>query len=165
MIRITPIAVSNPLITLEGKKAAMKPAREIPRPICSNPPITTAVKKASKEPSWAICMATIAVKPAAGPETLECEPLNAPITKPPTIPASNPENSGAPDAKAIPKQSGSATKNTTRPDTRSRNQTCGENRFTSLLLVCIRPPCQSEKPIAVDAQSDRSVPQTARSYA
>jgi hypothetical protein len=32
---------------------------------------------------------------------------------PPTIPAMIPEKSGAPDARAIPRQSGTATKNTT----------------------------------------------------
>jgi ATP-dependent DNA helicase RecG len=57
--------------------------------------------------------ATIAVKPAAGPVTLSCDPLNRPTTIPPTTPAIIPENRGAPDAKAIPKQSGSATSNTT----------------------------------------------------
>ena len=36
-----------------------------------------------------------------------------PTIIPPIIPAIRPENSGAPLAKAIPKQSGSATKNTT----------------------------------------------------
>ena len=54
-----------------------------------------------------------AAKPAAGPLTLECDPLMAPTTMPPMIPASKPENRGAPDARAIPKQSGSATRNTT----------------------------------------------------
>jgi hypothetical protein len=34
---------------------------------------------------------------------------------PPTIPAMIPENKGAPEASAMPRQSGKATKNTTRP--------------------------------------------------
>jgi hypothetical protein len=34
---------------------------------------------------------------------------------PPTIPAIIPENKGAPDANAIPKHNGSATKKTTKP--------------------------------------------------
>ena len=61
----------------------------------------------------------MAVKPAAGPETLVCEPLNAPTTTPPTIPATSPEKSGAPDANAIPKHNGSATKKTMTPDIES----------------------------------------------
>lgn len=44
------------------------------------------------------------------------ELLSAPTTKPPTIPAIMPDNGGAPDAKAIPKHRGRATKNTTRPE-------------------------------------------------
>lgn len=59
---------------------------------------------------------TIAVKPAAGPETEMLELLKYPTTKPPTIPAITPDNGGAPDANAIPKHNGNATKNTTKPD-------------------------------------------------
>jgi hypothetical protein len=56
---------------------------------------------------------TIATKPAAGPLTPICDPLKSPTTIPPIAPANNPEINGAPDANAIPKQSGTATKNTT----------------------------------------------------
>ena len=38
------------------------------------------------------------------------------MTIPPTIPAIIPDNGGAPEANAIPKHKGSATKNTTIPD-------------------------------------------------
>ena len=58
---------------------------------------------------------TITVKPAAGPLTLSDEPLANATTIPPTIPAIIPENKGAPDARAIPKHNGKATKNTTKP--------------------------------------------------
>ena len=51
--------------------------------------------------------------PAAGPLTPRLEPLAAPTTIPPTIPAIIPENKGAPEAKAIPRHNGTATKNTT----------------------------------------------------
>ena len=67
---------------------------------------------------------TITVKPAAGPVTLTFEPLARATTIPPTIPAMIPENSGAPDASAIPKHSGKATKKTTRP--------AGQSSFTYL---------------------------------
>jgi len=50
------------------------------------------------------------VNPAAGPLTPSGEPLAIPTTMPPTMPAMIPENKGAPDAKAIPRHKGSATK-------------------------------------------------------
>ena len=62
---------------------------------------------------------TIAASPAAGPLTLMCEPLSAPTTMPPMIPEMTPEMMGAPEASAIPRQSGIATRNTTRPAMRS----------------------------------------------
>lgn len=59
---------------------------------------------------------TIAVNPAAGPETEIFELLMNPTTRPPTIPAMIPDKGGAPEANAIPKHKGSATKNTTSPE-------------------------------------------------
>jgi hypothetical protein len=79
----------------------------------------TAVKKISKAPKSVIAVRTIAVKPAAGPDTLICEVLKYPTTIPPTIPEIIPENKGAPEAIAIPKHNGSATKKTTKPDAKS----------------------------------------------
>ena len=58
---------------------------------------------------------TNVANPAAGPLTLKGELLKAPTTKPPTIPAIRPLNGVAPLAIDIPKQRGSATKNTTKP--------------------------------------------------
>ena len=54
------------------------------------------------------------VNPAAGPLTETCDLEKAPTTIPPTIPAINPDIGGAPLAIAIPKQSGRATKKTTK---------------------------------------------------
>ena len=59
--------------------------------------------------------ATKVVNPAAGPETASGEPLMRDTTNPPMIPDKSPAYSGAPDAKAIPKHRGSATKNTESP--------------------------------------------------
>jgi hypothetical protein len=64
---------------------------------------------------------TITVRPAAGPLTLKWELLKDPTTKPATTPEMIPENNGAPEAKAIPKQRGKATRKTTSPD----NKSCG----------------------------------------
>jgi hypothetical protein len=66
-----------------------------------------------------IAVSTIAVRPAAGPETLICDRLKKPTTTPPTIPAIIPDNGGAPEAKAIPKHNGNATKKTTKPEAKS----------------------------------------------
>lgn len=94
----------------------MKPSRNEPRMICKNPAKTTAHKKSSKEPNEWMAVATMAVSPAAGPDTPSAEPEIAPTTIPPTIPAIKPENKGASDAKAIPKHSGTATRKTTSPE-------------------------------------------------
>ena len=77
------------------------------------PAITTANKKAGHEPSVAIDVRTITASPAAGPLTPSADPLAIPTIIPPTIPAMIPEKRGAPDARAIPRHSGTATKNTT----------------------------------------------------
>jgi hypothetical protein len=69
--------------------------------------------------NFKIAAATIAVNPAAGPLTLNCEPLNEPITIPPIIPEISPLNRGALEAKAMPKHKGKATKNTTIDDGKS----------------------------------------------
>lgn len=63
--------------------------------------------------------ATNVVKPAAGPDTPNDDPLMSDTTKPPTMPDSKPPYSGAPDASAMPIQSGKATKNTDKPAGRS----------------------------------------------
>ena len=61
----------------------------------------------------------MAVKPAAGPETLVCDPLKIPTTSPPTIPEIKPAMGSASDAMAMPRQSGSATRKTIVPDKKS----------------------------------------------
>ena len=93
----------------------MTPALRTPNNICSAPAITTAERNTSKEPSSFMAFNTITVRPAAGPDTEVCEPERAPITIPPMTPAMIPEKRGAPDARAIPKHKGRATRNTTNP--------------------------------------------------
>ena len=75
-----------------------------------------AQRKSSNAPRSVIAVKTIAVRPAAGPDTEIFELLIVPTTRPPTIPEIIPDKGGAPDAKAIPKHNGSATKNTTSPE-------------------------------------------------
>lgn len=77
------------------------------------PARTTAIKNISHVPKVAIAFNTITAKPAAGPLTPKFDPLMAPTTIPPTIPAIIPENKGAPEAKAMPKHNGVATRKTT----------------------------------------------------
>ena len=71
-------------------------------------------KKISKPfsipPKPSMAAYTIVAKPAAGPLTPKGEPLKVPTTIPPIIPAINPEIGGAPEAIAIPKHNGRATK-------------------------------------------------------
>ena len=56
-----------------------------------------------------LCFGT---RPAAGPPTPSCDPLNVPTTIPPIIPAIIPEKSGTPEAKTMPRQRGRATRKT-----------------------------------------------------
>ena len=107
------MAASNPLMTLEGKKAATNPARMAPSTSWITPASMTATRNASKDFSVAICANTTAARPAAGPLTLVCEPLSQATSNPPTTPLIRPAMSGAFEARAIPRQRGSATKNTT----------------------------------------------------
>jgi hypothetical protein len=98
-----------------GIKFPIPPAFKKPKSICSKPAKTTQAAKASKEPSVATELKTTAVKPAAGPLTLNGEPLKSVTTIPPIIPDNNPENKGALQARAMPMQRGRATKKTTMP--------------------------------------------------
>lgn len=91
----------------------MVPALINPKIIWITPAITTAARNNWKLPSAAIDVKTITVKPAAGPETESCDPLIDAVTIPPIMPVINPAKSGAPEAKAIPRHKGKATKNTT----------------------------------------------------
>ena len=83
------------------------------------PAIKPANKKALNEPKSVIATRTIAVKPAAGPDTDKWDLLKYPTTIPPIIPDMIPENKGAPLASAIPKHNGKATKKTTKPAAKS----------------------------------------------
>ena len=77
------------------------------------------------------------MSPAAGPETPNLEPLRAPTTTPPTTPAIIPENilgklsipCTSVEAKAIPKQSGRATRYTTTLE--------GKSFFQLIFLVLV----------------------------
>ena len=71
--------------------------------------------KVSKDCNSSIAAKTITANPAAGPLTPKADPLRRATITPPIIPATSPENKGAPDAKEIPKHSGIATSVTTIP--------------------------------------------------
>src|SRR5690606_5265967 len=75
--------------------------------------MNTASKNVSYVPNCWMAPSTITVRPAAGPLTLNGDFEIEATTVPPIIPVNSPANNGAPDAIAIPKHSGSATKNTT----------------------------------------------------
>src|SRR5215471_1548767 len=80
-------------------------------------------------------------RPAAGPLTLTCDPENRLTTIPPTMPAMTPENREAPDPKAIPRQSGRATRNVTTPAGPSclrKLLHAGETASTSVCVIVER---------------------------
>ena len=106
------MAASMPLITAEGIKWVKPPSLKIPKSICKSPAIATDKKNISRAPNWVIAAAQMAVRPAAGPLTLNCDLLMSVTTRPPMIPANKPEYMGTPEANEIPRQSGKATKNT-----------------------------------------------------
>jgi hypothetical protein len=112
-IKIRPIAANMPVITEEGTNSAAMPERVAASATWITPANITASKNASNDGSTSIAPKTITVRPAAGPLTDKGDFDNAPTKMPPTIPAITPEKSGAPDARATPRQSGSATRNTT----------------------------------------------------
>jgi hypothetical protein len=116
---IKPREANMPFITDEGKKLANRPAFSNPRITWKIPLKKTASRKASNVPSVLMESKTTTVNPAAGPLTLTLDPLSIPTTIPPTIPAIIPENAGAPEANAMPKHKGKATKKTTNPAARS----------------------------------------------
>src|SRR6266550_9363754 len=62
---------------------------------------------------------TMTARPAAGPLTWRGEPARKPTTMPPMMPVRIPAAGGAPEAKAMPMQRGSATRKTTREAERS----------------------------------------------
>ncbi len=114
-----PIATSIPRMTDEGKNPPIFPHFNKPNVTWIKPAIITATKNPGNDPKSAIAVATIIVKPAAGPLTESSEPDSKDTNVPPTIPAIRPAKSGAPEASAIPKQRGKATKKTAIPDFQS----------------------------------------------
>src|SRR5690606_5420313 len=94
----------------------MLPARIKPNMSCKIPAMIPAQRKSSKAPKSVMAVSTMAVKPAAGPDTEVVELVKEPTTARPTMPAIIPDKGGAPDAKAIPKHGGRATTHTTRPE-------------------------------------------------
>ena len=111
-MRMIPIAASILLITAEGIKCVNPPNRKMPRSICKRPAIATERKNICIDPSSCMAAKQIAVRPAAGPLTLNSDPLISEIIRPPIMPAKRPEYTGAPHASEIPRQRGKATKKT-----------------------------------------------------
>ena len=109
---VTPIPASMPC-TIAGEMAsAARAIRLSPSRICSAP-ASTVIAQVTAQPNSAIVSAMITVSPAAGPLTCNAEPPRAPATTPPTIAAINPATIGAPEASAMPSESGTATRKTT----------------------------------------------------
>ena len=62
-----------------------------------------------------MAVATVTVKPAAGPLTAMDDPEIHETIIPATIPETTPDAMGASEANAMPRQSGNATRKTTKP--------------------------------------------------
>ena len=69
----------------------------------------------SPPPKSATALATITIRPAAGPFIVNFEPARKETTIPPMIAAISPISGGKSDALAIPKLNGSASNDTIKP--------------------------------------------------
>ena len=131
-IRITPMAASRPLITLDGKNAAMNPARASPRPIWISPAITTASRNASNDPKRSDLgghdrrqagrrAADAGVRPAQHAHQNAADDAGQHAR----------EQRGIRTPAPLPGTSGRATRNTTRPAVRSRGRVAGDLPFVN----------------------------------
>ena len=114
------MAASIPVMTDDGTNSDSQAVRDSQIASWNTPDSTTASRNASKDGSEAIAPKTITVSPAAGPLTDSGDADTEPTTSPPTIPAINPDISGAPDASAMPRHKGKATSATTTDAATSR---------------------------------------------
>ena len=122
---VMPIDASIPLMTELGTSADSLPARSNPIANWIAPASTTAIRNGampafmSPAPSLPSSSSTIEVRPAAGPDTDKGAFEMSGTRMPPQMPETMPETGGIPDAIAMPRHSGSATRNTTMPATES----------------------------------------------
>ena len=115
---VIPMPASIACTTIGEMASATRPTLLNPKMICSAP-AHTVIAHVTAQPNSSINVATITVRPAAGPLTCRGEPPSAPATIPPTTAAIRPARGGASEATAIPSDSGRATRNTTRDAGRS----------------------------------------------
>ena len=101
--------------TPPGAQPDAFPRRRRPIAIWMSPDRTAATRNVFQPPTDAMPVTTTAARPAAGPHTESWARLISGTTRPPTMPATRPAMGGAPDASAMPRHSGTATRNTTRP--------------------------------------------------
>ena len=114
-----PMATNMPRMTEDGKNPPILPHFNKPKTTWIIPARMTATKNPGNDPRSVMAVATMMVNPAAGPLTESSDPDKSDTIVPPTIPATRPANKGAPDANAIPRQRGNATKKTATPDFQS----------------------------------------------
>ena len=107
-----PIPANMPWITAGEMALNQTPNLKCPANICSMP-ANIKISPNIIKPCLAIISITSTTKPAAGPLTASGEPEIDPTKIPPIMPVITPAVGGKPDAMAIPKHKGMATKNTT----------------------------------------------------
>ncbi|CDP85348.1 hypothetical protein BN975_02209 [Mycolicibacterium farcinogenes] len=132
---VTPMPASIACTTTGEMASAARATRLSPNSTCKTP-APTVMAQVTAQPNWEIRPATTTVNPAAGPLTCSGDPPRAPATMPPTIAAMMPASTGAPEATAMPRDRGRATKNTTSDAGRSYRRT-DLARSASWLVCCM----------------------------
>lgn len=117
---ITPMAASIPCTAADGKKSLNAPILSRPNIKTNTPEMLTAAINC-KYPSCGVAPKVVTAarltttKPFPGPVIVKLEPPNRETISAPTTALTNPAKAGTPLAKARPKHSGSATRDTTKP--------------------------------------------------
>ncbi len=108
---VTPIPASMPWTTAGLTASAVRATRRQPRPSWASPARTVMAQVVRHPYRW-MRSAVTTVSPAAGPLTWSGEPPSRPATSPPTAAATRPAWSGAPVARAMPRDRGRAIRKT-----------------------------------------------------
>src|SRR4051794_35313295 len=110
--RVAPMPASRPC-TIAGETASAARARRVRRKRIWSRPAATVIAQVTGQPWVAIVSASTTVRAADGPLTCSGDPPKRLATSPPTTAEIRPESSGAPAAKATPRDRGTATRKTT----------------------------------------------------
>ncbi len=116
MARPTPASMP---CTMAGETASAVRATRLTPSRSWSRPAASVMAQVACQPYWVMRPAVITVSAAEGPLTCSGVPPNSPTTMPPTAAAARPAVSGAPVARAMPRENGTAMRKTTREAERS----------------------------------------------